>query len=249
MIGSFSFNGIESSEFDLVCRSVTRPLLPAAKVKRVELPGASGLYDWWGSEYATRNITMRIAYIGKDFFELRKRARDIAAWLGGPQTWTRLILNDEPDKYYLARVTSNLDLNTFFEIGSAEVVFDCQPFAYSITEETHTFGPTGGSFVNPGTREINFRSPQGSKFSIELTGSWGSLSITLNGIRMTYSVQGNGTLLIDSVNMEAMLGGENVFKNLGGDYAYFFSVIPGDNTLTVSGLTGTINLSYIPMWL
>jgi len=250
MIGSFSYDGVESSEFDLVCRSVKRPLLPLAKIKRVELPGASGSYDFPGSEYGLRSLSMRILYIGKDFFELRGRARKIAAWLGKPETWTKLILNDEPDKYYLVRITSDLDLDAFFELGSVTITFDCQPFAYSVLEENLTFTASGNhTFVNPGTREINYRSPQGSKFTVSLTGSWTNLATNMNGNQLGYSTAGNGTLIFDSVNMEATLGGVNAFERLTGDYNSFFKVLPGTNTLSVTGLTGTINVSYIPMWL
>ena len=170
MIGEFTFNNVASSTFKLVCKSVKRPLLPQAKTRRVELPGSSGAYDFDGVEYGLRSITMKIQYIGTSFEELRTRARSIAAWLstaGGAQ----LMINDEPDKYYLARVTSEIDLETLFEMGSADVQFDCQPFALSTTWKTYTTMATGAKdfvFNNPGTRRIECRSPYGSKFKIEV---------------------------------------------------------------------------------
>ena len=79
MIGSFTFNNIGSESFKLVCKSVKRPLLPAAKVKRIEIPGISGAYDFDGVEYALRTVTMKIQYIGSSFEELRTKARSLAS--------------------------------------------------------------------------------------------------------------------------------------------------------------------------
>lgn len=240
MIGAFRLNGIASQDFDLISRSVKRPILPPAKTKRIELPNASGAYDFDDLEYGIRSITMRIMYIGKDYYELRTRARSIAAWLSNP-SWVKLIMDDEQDLYYLAKITEELDLNNFWESGAIDVVFDCQPFAYSVQEKNIP----GTSFVNPGTRKIDYKSPQGSKFRIMATGS--NITIIMNGKTMTYS-GANGVLIIDSINMEATLNGENVFGRLSGDIDSFFTVLPGQNTFYISG-GSNVSINYIPMWI
>lgn len=255
MIGSFSFNGIESSTFNLVCKSVKRPLLPAAKVNRIEIPGASGAYDFDDDSYDLRTITMQIAYIGTSYEELRTRARQIAAWLA-VNNWVRLIINDEPDKYYLAKVTSETDLQSLWESGTADITFDCQPFAYSVEESIFVFNvtePMTYEFNNPGTRKIDFRSPQGSKFIISVMGSWASLNFTLNGQSLTYSQSGNSNAVveIDNINMSVIQNGGNSFDKLDGDIDTFLSIIPGDNILTVggSGLNISMSIIFIPIWI
>lgn len=253
MIGSFSFNGVDSSSFSLVCKSVKRPLLPALKVKRIELPGASGSYDFNDDEYSLRQVTMRIAYIGTSYEELRSRARSIAAWLSY-NGFARLIINDETDKYYLAKITSDIDLESLFESGSADISFDCQPFAYSITEQVLTFDATGATdyvFVNPGTRAINYKSPQGSKFQILITGSFDTLTLTLNGNAITYGEAASGSLLIDNIEMEVTLDGVNKFDKLTGDIDTFMQILSDSNTLSVGGtnLNITVTISYYPMWI
>lgn len=253
MIGSFSINGVESSIFKLVCKSIKRPLLPAAKVNRVEVQGASGAYDFAESEYGIRPIIMRIVYIGTDYYELRTRARQIAAWLSTP-TWVPLVINDEPDKFYLAKVTSEIDLQSFWESGLAEVAFDCQPFAYSVNEVSAIFSATGAAnhtFVHPGTREINYRSPQGSKSLIKVSGSWTSLGLTMNGHVLTFSEAGASTLLtIDNIAMEVKKAGVNKFDKLGGDIDKFLRIVPGPNVLYLAGvgLNVTVTTEFIPMW-
>lgn len=255
MIGSFSFNSVESSAYSLVCKSVKRPLLPAAKVNRIEIPGASGAYDFDDDSYELRSVTMQIAYIGTSYEELRTRARQIAAWLAN-NTWNRLIINDEPDKYYLAKVTSEIDLQSLWESGTADITFDCQPFAYSLDELTFIFEVTGTkacSFTNPGTRKIDFRSPQGSKFIISVMGSWASLNFALNGQSLTYSQSGNSNAVvqIDNIDMSVIQNGGNSFDKLDGDIDTFLSIIPGDNVLTVggSGLNISMSIIFIPMWI
>jgi hypothetical protein len=85
---------------------------------------------------------MRIVYVGSDYFELRSHAREIAAWLSSDK-FEKLIFDDEPNKYYIAQVSEELDLLTFFESGIIDVVFDCQPFAYS-NDRRHFFNPNFG---------------------------------------------------------------------------------------------------------
>lgn len=255
MIGAFIFNEVESSTFNLVCKSVKRPLLPAVKVRRVELAGISGVYDFddEGTEYSMRPLTMKIQYIGTSYEELRTRARSIAAWLS-TNTWAKLRIHDEDDKYYLAKVTGEIDLESLWESGTADIEFDCQPFAYSVTEVSHPFDVTGADseeFTHPGTRLVNYRSPQGSKFLIKVDGSWATLSLGLNGKTLTYNTAGNDLLTIDNIEMECTLGIINVFDNLGGDIDTFLKVVPGVNTLTVggTGLDVTITIEFIPLWI
>jgi predicted phage tail component-like protein len=255
MIGSFSIDGIESSDYSLVCKSVKRPLLPAMKVQRVEVNGLSGAYDFGDDEYGLRQITMRIAYIGTSYEELRTRARSIAAWLY-TDDWKQLIINDESDKYYLVRITSEIDLKSLFESGTADIIFDCQPFAISVTEETVTELSITDTrlfdFENPGTRHINYKSPEGSKFLITIDGSYTSLSISVNGntINLTEAVSSK-TITIDSIEMEVKEGSTSKFSTITGDTDEFFKIIPGTNYVSVSGVSFDVDITieYKPLWL
>ena len=255
MIGSFIFNEIESSTFNLVCKSVKRPLLPAVKLRRVELSGISGVYDFDddSNEYSMRPLVMKIQYIGTSYEELRSRARSIAAWLS-TSTWAKLRIHDEDDKYYLAKVTGEIDLDSLWESGTADIEFDCQPFAYSVAEEVKNFevdGLTNHAFTNPGNRLINYKSPQGSKSKITIVGAWTTLSVSMNGKTLGYPEAGNGTLIFDNIEMECTLGGVNKFSVLTGDVDTFLKIIPEDNTLTINGtgLDLDVTVEYIPLWI
>lgn len=253
MIGAFSFNGIESLEFNLVCRSVKRPLLPPVKPKRVDMAGSSGAFDFPGAEYSLRPVTMRIMYLGEDYYELRTRGRRLAAWLS-TEDWVPLIIHDEPGLYYNAKITSELDLQNLWESGVIDVVFDCQPFAMSIIEESVSYPkPFGTDFVftNPGTRVINYKSPHGSKSRLDINGSWTNLTVSLNGVDLTYARSGSGLLIIDNIEMEATLNGVNQFDAITNGVDTFLQINPGKNVLKITGTGVNVQavLSYIPLWL
>lgn len=276
MIGNFEFNGIDSASYNLVCKSVNRPILPVIRPRMMEIYGKSGTIDYGGGEYATRPITMHIGYIGTNYIDLRSRARSIAAWLS-TRKWAKLIINDEPDKFYLARVINGIDFETLNRVGEADIVFECQPFAYMAIDtgsdptweesdfpwetdipwnmvQAYQFTATSENeftFYNPGTYEIGCNSPQGSKFDIIISGSWSTLLLTLNGNTLEYTESGSGELVIDNINMTAKLNGTNKLSALEGDIDSFLSIIPGENTITVSGsnLNITVTIDFRPMWL
>jgi phage-related protein len=167
-----------------------------------------------------------------------------------------LIINDEPDKYYLAKISSDVDLESIWEAGTADIVFDCQPFAYAVTESSFTFSDITGAgdyeFENLGTRIINFKSPQGSKSLITVTGSWTTLGLAMNGNALTYNTAGASAVLeIDNIEMEITEDDVNVFNNLGGDIDEFLDIIAGDNILTVTGtgLNVDIEVEFISLWI
>lgn len=234
MIGAFSYKGISSSTFDLVCQSVSRPLLPPLKSNLIQLPGSSGVYDAGGVEYDLRDITMKIQYVGKwvgpdntpAYYELRERARKIAAWLGGG-TWGKLIITGEEDKYYWCKIEEAVNLDAIVAqtpSAVADISFTAQPFAYAINDIT----TSSSTINNPGTRHIDHRSPSNSLFNVQMAG--GS-TISLNGKSLTYN--GGGTVTIDNVNMQ-VIGGD--FSKLSGNVDSFLTLLPGANYISGGGI-------------
>lgn len=276
MVGSFEYKGILSSEFGIVCRSVSRPLLPSVRPRMMQILGKSGVIDYGGSDYDTRQIVMHIGYIGSSYVELRSRAREIAAWLASG-TWEKLFINDEPDKYYLARVITGINFETMQRTGQADITFECQPFAYMAIDtgadpiwneadfpwmtdipwvmvESYQFEATGEeefTFENPGTQEIGYHSPQGSKSQIKVVGSWTTLVLSLNGKTLTYTAAGSGELIIDNVYLEVTLDGQNKLSVMDGDLDSFLPITVGENTIQVTGtgLNASVTIDFTPAWL
>jgi predicted phage tail component-like protein len=278
VIGTFEFNSIVSSDFDIVTKSINRPLFPTMTPRTIEIFGKNGLYDYGANTYSTRKITVQIQYIGTSFVELRQRARDIAAWLR-TTTWGKLIFDDEPDKFYYARVYGQIDFENLRRLGTCSVEFECQPFAFCMVDtgddltwddfdapwmvegitwvmsSTYTKTVTGNTsfvFDNPGTVNIGNDAPQGGKFDIVITGTWTTITLAVNGKTLTFSQAGaSATLTIDNIEMECDVGGTNKLSYLSGDVDTFLHLIPGTNTITITGtgMNFSILVDFTPMWI
>lgn len=258
MKGSFSFNGVSSESLGLICKSVKRPLLPAIKQSSNDSKAMSGIHDREEHEYDSRQITMKIQFKENSFENLRTKTHAIAAWLS-QSVRKVLIINDEPDKYYLGKVVYDTDFNFIIdrlETGTADITFVCQPFAYAITTETVLFDSgdlPNCTFTNPGNRIINYKSPPGSLYQIRIIGSWTVLTLTSNGYSITHTANvTNKLLLIDNVELEAYLAGVNALNELTGDIDDFLNIISGSNVITVSGTNlniTSIEVNYIPLWI
>jgi len=272
----FEYKGIDSSIYGIICKSVSRPLLPAVRMRTAIINGRSGVYDFGGGDYETRQITMHIFYAQSNLYGLRAKSREISAWLSS-STWARLIIGDEPDKYYAARVVNGVDFKSLLATGEADITFECQPFAYMATDtgndptweeadfpwitnipwnmvRSYQFTATGTknfTFDNPGTQEIGCNSPQGSKFNLIVSGNWTTLAISLNGKTIEYTEAGSGTLIIDNVEMEVKLDGVNKLSKLDGDIDSFLIAIPGENTIEINGtgLNVNVTIDFTPIWL
>lgn len=126
---SFSYKGISCRDFGIVSRSVNRSMLPALRGRTTEVYGKHGLIDYGNNNYGIRQISVHIGFSGSDFLAFRKKSREISAWLRSSQ-WERLVFDDEPDKYYLARIYGAVPLDDLFRAGETDITFECQPFAY-----------------------------------------------------------------------------------------------------------------------
>lgn len=275
MVG-FEYKGVHGSEYGIYCKTEKRSLLPALRRREFEIYGKSGIIDIGNNDYAPKIMTVKLTYIGANLVDLRSKARLLASWLNS-STWGKLIFDDEPDKYYLARVKDGIDLSNILMAGEMTVEFECQPFAYMCTStgsdptwdeadfpwitdipwnmvQSYQFSATGTTnytFEHPGTQEIGCYSPQGSKFDIIVSGSWTTLELTLNGKTLEYTESGSGLLVIDNVDMEVKLDGANKLSKLDGDVDSFLSVVPGENTIEISGtgLNVTVTIDFTPIWL
>jgi len=275
---NLSYKGISSSTYGLFLKSVDRNLLPELMPRILEIPGMHGVMDFYENRYSVRLIKVSFTSVKATLVELRTEARNIASWLNSTE-WERLIFDDEPDKFYLARVYDAISLSNILSTGEFNVTFYCQPFAYSVinTGESPPFDPedypwiteeswemllpyqfTGSSkitdeFENPGNYKIDMYSPQGSLSQIIITGTWTTLSITLNGKTLTYTeaVATEKTLIIDNIDMSATIDSVSKLQYLGGDLETFLEILPGDNDIEIDGTGFNVEVSvlFTPMWI
>jgi len=129
---TFSYNGVSSRAYNIVAKSVNRPLLPVLRKRELVIPGKHGTYGFGDETFDKRIIEIELKYIGTSFNELRTRARQIAYWLSGFSGTKNLVFSDEPDKWYVGKIYSEIGLQNFFKLGQATVQFECEPFAYAL---------------------------------------------------------------------------------------------------------------------
>ncbi len=263
-------------DFDIIAKSINRPMIPTLTKKQLRIPGKHGSYDFDENEYENRFISVLFQFVGTDENNMRLQARDIAAWLSGT-TYEPLTFNDEPDKYYLARIYDAVELGTFAKLGVCTIEFECLPFAlYQVSSgeeviidndllldsditlnptDPYTMVVTSNTSANInyiGTQDVGLGSPDGSKFDIVITGSFSTLSITINGRTINYNTAvSEKTVIINNVDATIKANGNNALFNCTGDLIRFLKLVPGNNTVSITGtgLNCTVLFDFRPQYL
>jgi len=257
----FKFNGVHSSSFGLVMQSKNRPILPEPKIIIEDIPARNGVYDFSESNpyghimYKEREVSVDCKFVNKSIVDLRKNARKIAAWLALSEG--KLIFDDEPCVFYLARVSNRIDLeHQISKIGSFTIVFTCRPFAYSVVTsgdipsygdglyyDDHAFYGGNNVFSVTGYKTFNVVN-YGTyvKPIIILDGTFDNVLITYESKSLQYLQQGSGVLSIDCEKNRVTKDGLNVINYISGE---FFELVSGDNIMEISGTNLDCNLYFV----
>jgi predicted phage tail component-like protein len=123
-----TFNGIHSSTYGLDLIASRRPIMPEKKDSYIDIPHKDG--SVLIADSSARDIVIEVD------FKLRKRsARELfntCRQIGGIWLTTnerkQLIFDDDPDYYYMAKVSANIELEKMVAIGKFTVEFRCLPY-------------------------------------------------------------------------------------------------------------------------
>lgn len=265
-----TFNGKHCKNFGLHMKTINRPILPEPKIIVEEIPGADGEIDFTEANplnrtlYKPRIHEIQLSLIDTNFYRIRSRAHEIAAWLACGEK--QLVYDDEPTVFYLARVSNKLDIaQQLTKLHQFTVQFKCRPFAYSFHSAeqplqfdgswgfgygykfsadaaTYTItGPKTLSVYNPGTY---------AKPLIRVSGSFTTLSFTFGSkVLSCNSAVSNGVLEIDFDNKTSVLNSNtNYLGNMTGN---FWEFVHGDNILQIggTGLNCTVSLIFKYLYL
>ena len=144
----FIFNNHDFSN-DLRVNNVRRSIVPPVVDDLLYIPGRDGAYNT-GSNFDVLYISFRIIL---NKLTDRTKVRNLADNLH-TQGLKQLILKDEPDKYYNAKLSSRTDLDEIMKVGQGMIIFLCpDPYAYSITEDTEDFANDEATIDNEGTAD------------------------------------------------------------------------------------------------
>ncbi|MBD1372495.1 phage tail family protein [Hazenella sp. IB182357] len=129
---AIKFNDVVIPDFVIV-NAVKTTSIPPISQKVITVPGKAGSYDF-GNTLDNREITVDYTIVSKSSRDLRQKTRELANWLYYEEA-KKLVLLDEPDKYYLCKLSGSTDLEEVAHIGQGSLTFVCtDPFSYG--EET-----------------------------------------------------------------------------------------------------------------
>ena len=239
----FSFNGHHCSEFGLAVKNRNRQLLPAVNDRYLEIPGRHGSYHFPG-ELQDRVIELECAFMGASRENLREKAREIAAWFYTKEKAV-LSFDDEPGKYYYAKLDGAIDTEQLSVLATFSLVFRCEPLAYGEDEEVFFEGNTA-LVNNQGTFEAL---PVFSATFTSTASEW-KVSLGTKYIRVVHSFQVGDTLEVNCATGAVLINGGRALDKLDWQNSEFFALPPGENTLAITP-TGicTAMVTFKPRWL
>ena len=140
------------TDYGLIMRSKDRSLLPATKRRQINLDFLDGKIDLQKEPvYDNRIISVQLVYRFNTLQEMHAKKRQMAAWLSGLD---KLVFDDEPDKYYEAKVFDAISIEQSLKRMVVQVDFECSPFA-----------------LNNQQMQVNTITEQGQKFNITIAGN------------------------------------------------------------------------------
>lgn len=238
MIG-FSYNGIHSRTYDIIAKTVSRPILPILRKRELIIPGRHGTYDFNDNTFEKRFIEIELRYVGTSFDELRTRARTIASWLNGYDGSKNLIFDDESNKWYTGKIYSEIGLSNLFRLGEATVTFECEPFAYISGTASFTWASS------PHTFEQNNNGTIKTPLDITIVGVVENPQIIQDGTTATFTISANmtagGTMIIDSDAMVVTYEGANYLDKMTGT---FVDLEVGANKLFFHGTNPSAEVTF-----
>lgn len=160
--GSFKFGNIDMyDEYGIVLLDDAIPgdlFLPSIRSRKVNVPNRHGEYDFGAKYYNERELVLRcITKNPPDKSQLRSYVREMAYALSKK---SEIRIWHEPDKYYLGRIYSDVELTLYrAQASSFELTFTCDPFVYGNLLQyefvNNSFKPNyKGTFSTPTRIEI-----------------------------------------------------------------------------------------------
>lgn len=240
-----TFNGKNSKDLGLIMKSDNRQLLPSTKDRYVDIPTMNGTH-LFSDGLQDRFIDIQFGVIEDSLHDIRRKARDIARWLFTRKR-VQLIFDDEPDKFYMAKVANQLDLEEqITKTGRFTVTFRCLPLAQLIEDATNytldseiqldndvMLGDEYSfSITQPTTVELNNFGSDEVKPIIRVIGSFSTLSITVDGVTFQYNQAFSGELEINNEKYIVKSGTTNKIRATNGE---FITLQEGINQIEISG--------------
>jgi len=238
-----TFNGVSSADFGIAVLSKSRQLFPGSNDSYTVVPGRNGTYLFSGG-LQDREIKVKCTYTGTSAANIRANARLIAAWLYSAERKV-LTFSDEPDLYYIAKVSSSLDPKHFSLMETFEIIFNCEPLAYG-AEVTTNFTADTATVNNAGTYKTQ------PTFNATFTAVASEFKVALGAeyIRVVNDFAVDDILQINTETGAVLINDSRAMDKLDWQNSNWFTLAPDNNALSIAP-TGkcTANVKHTPRWL
>lgn len=242
----FNFNGTASKNMKIKARLTSWQASPALRNFYETVPGKAGVADF-GCDSGERIITLTCyIYPQKDFAALVSVLDAMAQWLDPTKGLKQLVLDEVPDRYFMARVSEAVDCERLLRsAGTFTLKFICpDPHAYALEDETFVISEEGEHEIS---RSIGttLSEPVYSIQGVVSSDTDSYISIITNGeeLRITGALAEGETLIVDSNLVTAKVVdsvGDTLRNGLPLLYELNFPVLEtGTNTVVVSTSNAT----------
>ncbi len=151
-----------------------------------------------------------------------------------------LILSNESDKYYKAKILERIDYERLIRYKVANIIFHVEPFKYKVSETV-----TDLTINNEESLTVTNSGLEDSKPLITLYGS-GDVTFTLDGIDIFTIDIDDDYVVIDSAEQNAYKGSTLKNRNMIGNFPI---LNPGANVITWTGTLTRIVVDPKSRWL
>ena len=242
----FTFNGVTSKSMKIRARLTSWQASPALRNFYETVPGKAGVADF-GCDSAERTVKVECSvFPQKNFPALVAVLDGMAEWLDPTKGQGQLILDDVPDRYFMARLSEAVDCERLLRsAGQFTLSFICpDPYAYALTDETYIFSEAGTHMAVRHTGNTDSYPVYALKGVIP-SGISSYISIVTGGseLRVTGPLSAGETLLVDSALVTAKVvdsSGNTLRNGLPLLAELNFPVLgKGHNTINISAVNST----------
>ncbi|MFU0834010.1 MAG: hypothetical protein ACFWUC_13890 [Oscillospiraceae bacterium] len=223
----FQFGDVHSSELNLKVLHIQKPILPEFQDQRETMPGIDGtvLYP---QSFESKQIEIECLLLHANQKAKYVENRQLAKLYS--QYEQKLITSDEPDVFYLGKLSGNFTPDSHKTLSSLTFSFTCQPFAYSLNKKVMSYTKSSADIfmvTSNGTAYSEFKLTLTPQETIE------NVSISVGDVVLTYEakIEAGKSLVVDTEEFEAYLNDENVTLNLSGEFPVIY---PGENAVQIT---------------
>lgn len=231
----FKINGVHSSDLNIKVLEVHKPILPQINDHRENIAGRDGSI-LFPLSFGDKEITVDCMILHES---KETRTQDLRTLSSKLYTYdeVKIEFDDEPDVYYLGKISENIDLDRYPTFGLFSIKFICNPFSTSLesTEISNKY-----TAVEEKTVEAICDGTAPSEFTLEVTPEVGVQNFTVkigdDELKYIGIINTNQKFVLNTEDLEAYIidgsSKTNVSEQLRGRFPL---ILPGNNTITFSG--------------